>query len=125
MYIGIVLWITGNAKEPTQKSMAAGTMVGLLAATMVAQVILDSTPSMQSNSIQIGLLAAAVVLWGVAGLRGSRAVESAGFGMLSGAWSATGELPDGLYRNVRGDVSRRAAAWDTRPLEGISAVGHR
>jgi hypothetical protein len=88
-YIGLVLWITSNRQEAIQKALPAGAMVGLLAGfILVAEVMLEARSAGQPGFLQPALLGAAGIVWGIAGLRGSRATGNARSGMLSGAWSA-------------------------------------
>jgi hypothetical protein len=88
-YMGLILWISSGIKEPTQRALSAGAMVGLLAgAVLVANVVLGVRDGVQPGYLQPLLLAAAVILWGVAGVRGSRVTGNAGMGALSGLWCA-------------------------------------
>jgi hypothetical protein len=87
-YIGIIFWITGNRHEPVQAVLSTAAWMGVLAgAVLVAQVVLGTRPDVQPAYLPQVLLAAAAVLWGIAGIRGGRAGNT-GIGMLCGAWSA-------------------------------------
>jgi hypothetical protein len=88
-YMGLILWIPSGIKEPTQRALSAGAMVGLLAgAVLVANVILGVRDGVLPGYLQPLLLGVAVILWGVAGVRGSRVSGNAGMGALSGLWCA-------------------------------------
>jgi hypothetical protein len=96
-YIGLVFWIAGNPKEPVKRALSAGAVLGVLAGfLLVAHTIfatmLEARPvyadAFLPNLVQMGLLAASGILWGVAGLRGLRAAERVSMGMLAGVWSA-------------------------------------
>jgi hypothetical protein len=89
VYMGLILWICSGIKEPTQKALSAGAMMGIAAGmVLVVRVLLSVRTSAQPGFVQPGLLAAAVILWGIGGLRGSRAAGNAGMGALSGLWGA-------------------------------------
>jgi hypothetical protein len=88
-YMGLTYWISSGIKEPTQKALSAGAMIGLLAGVvLVANVLLGVRETAQPAFLQPALLGVAVILWGVAGLRGARVAGSAGMGALSGLWGA-------------------------------------
>jgi hypothetical protein len=92
-YIGIFFWFGSNNQQPMQRALGTATLLGILGGgLMIAQVLLNAhevaqdaaSPSLATK----GLFAAAVILWGVAGLRGARLTGNPGVGMLCGAWSA-------------------------------------
>jgi hypothetical protein len=88
-YMGLIFWISSGIKEPTQRALSIGAMVGIIAGVaLVANVILGVREVVRPGYLQPGLLGAAVILWGVAGLRGSRVAGNAGMGALSGLWGA-------------------------------------
>ena len=88
-YMGLLYWISSGLKEPTQKALSAGTMIGLYGGlVLVIRVLLTVWTGQQPGFFQPGLLGVAVILWGIAGLRGSRAAGNASIGALSGLWSA-------------------------------------
>ena len=88
-YMGLLYWISSGVKEPTQKALSAGTMIGLYGGlVLIARVLLTVWTGQQPGFLQPGLLGVAVILWGVAGLRGSRAAGNSSIGALSGLWSA-------------------------------------
>ena len=88
-YMGLLYWISSGLKEPTQKALSAGTMIGLYGGlVLVIRVLLGVWTGQQPGFLQPGLLGLAVILWGIAGLRGSRAAGNASIGALSGLWSA-------------------------------------
>ena len=88
-YMGLTLWISSGIKEQTQKALSAGATMGLLAGVvLVANVLLLAREGVQPGFLQLALLGVAVILWGVAGLRGARVAGNAGMGALSGLWGA-------------------------------------
>ena len=96
-YIGLVFWIAGKPKEPVKRALSTGAMLGVLAGFLLVAYTLITTMlqarpayagAMLPNLVQMGLLAAAAILWGIAGLRGLWATGSVGIGTLTGVWSA-------------------------------------
>jgi len=88
-YMGLLYWISSGVKESTQKALSSGTMIGLYGGlVLVVRVLLSVWTGQQPGFLQPGLLGVAVILWGIAGLQGSRAASSVGMGALSGLWSA-------------------------------------
>ncbi len=88
-YIGLVFWIANSRREPARKALTAAMMLGLGAGLLlVAQVLLGFQPAFQVGYLRPGLLCAAAILWGIAGLRGAQAAANPATGLLCGAWSA-------------------------------------
>jgi hypothetical protein len=93
-YLGLLSWIGGNRNIFIRKALSDGALLGLGAGLLlVAQVVIATQPAvmgstMQLVSIQIGLLVAAGVLWGIAGMRGSRVAGNPSIGIVAGVWSA-------------------------------------
>ena len=88
-YMGLVYWISSGIKQTTEKALSTGAMIGLIAGMiLVVRVLLGVRTDPGPGYLQPGLLGGAVILWGVAGLRGSWAAGNAGMGALSGLWSA-------------------------------------
>jgi hypothetical protein len=125
-YMGLLYWISSGLKEPTQKALSAGTMIGLYGGlVLVIRVLLGVWTGQQPGFLQPGLLGVAVILWGIAGLRGSRAAGNASIGALSGLWSAMvsglmacAAILAELYLN-------RPHPGLARPLEAVPGPGHR
>lgn len=87
--IALIPWISSGIKEPTRNALAASAMIGVVAGVvLIANLVLVSRDGAQSGFLRPALLGAAAILWGVAGLRGSRAAGNAGMGALAGAWGA-------------------------------------
>jgi hypothetical protein len=87
--IGLIYWISSTEDESFKKGLAAGAKLGLLAGLMlVEQVALVARSSSHSRLVEAGLLGTAGILWGVAGLYGSRTSGNVGIGMVCGLWSA-------------------------------------
>jgi len=92
-YAGLIFWIATTKDLAVKSALQAGSMLGLLAgAVLFAQVMFKTQPSAaevpHSAVIRVGLLLAAGLIWGIAGLQGSKAGGSAGLGILAGLWSA-------------------------------------
>jgi hypothetical protein len=89
LYIGLTYWIASGIKPETQKALSAGALIGLLAgAALIGRVMLGIRSGPEPGYVQPALLGVAIILWGIAGLRGSRAAGNAGMGALSGLWCA-------------------------------------
>jgi hypothetical protein len=74
-------------------ALATGTSLGFLGGCfLVAEILLRGRAAAQDGAapsgLTVGLIAAAGILWGIAGLRSMRLTGNAGVGMLCGAWSA-------------------------------------
>jgi hypothetical protein len=88
-YMGLLYWMSSGIKDPTRDALAVGTTFGIVAGlVLAARVLVDIWTGHESGFLHPGLLGLAVILWGVAGLRSSRAGDNAGLGALSGLWSA-------------------------------------
>jgi hypothetical protein len=89
IYVGLVYWIANGIKPETQSALSAGALIGLLAgAVLIARVLLGIRSGPEPSYVQPALLGVAIILWGIAGLRGSRSAGNAGMGALSGLWCA-------------------------------------
>jgi len=87
-YMVLMFLIAGTRKKARRRALGAGTMMGLLTgAALAAEVMLVRPPATQTGYVGIGLLSAAGILCGVAGLRGARA-GGAALGLVAGLWSA-------------------------------------
>jgi len=88
-YMGLLYWMSSGIKDPTRDAIAAGTTFGIIAGlVLAARVLIDIWTGHQSGFLHPALLGLAVILWGVAGLRGSRAAGNSSIGALAGLWSA-------------------------------------
>jgi hypothetical protein len=93
-YIVISAWISGIRTESARKALFSSALIGLLAGLfLVGNVALANQPgALEAASLpdrlQIGLILAAVGLWGVAGASAVRSGETLGLGALCSAWSA-------------------------------------
>jgi hypothetical protein len=89
LYIGLIYWIASGIKPETQQALSAGATIGLAAgAVLIARVYFGIHEGPEPGYAQPALLGIAIILWGIAGLRGSRAAGNAGMGALSGLWCA-------------------------------------
>jgi hypothetical protein len=92
-YIGIIFLIASTRQEPTRQALGSGTLLGLLGGMILAGEVLLKAQAANQGSIPPvlwtrGLLAAAVLLWGIAGWRAARVTGNNFLGMLTGTWSA-------------------------------------
>jgi hypothetical protein len=92
-YIGLIFWIAGTRQEETRKALGFGTMLGVLGGlSFVGVAILGaqstSMDQFQLQHMELGLLAAAAITWGIAGWLGARKAGNAIIGLISGIWSA-------------------------------------
>jgi hypothetical protein len=92
-YVGLIFWIGGSRGLPIRKALSSGALLGLLAGLFLAgEVAYAAQPSAvnapHSGYLTKGLFLASVVVWGLAGLRGSKAANDATTGMIAGLWSA-------------------------------------
>jgi uncharacterized membrane protein len=88
-YMGLLYWISSGIHETTRKALSAGAEIGLTAGlVLVLRVLLAARPGVLPIYVQPGLMGVAVILCGVAGLRGSKVGGSIGMGALSGLWCA-------------------------------------
>jgi hypothetical protein len=92
-YVGIFLWIGNTYYESTKKALLNGAVFGFLAGLfLVAEVVLGAQPPApdvySTQHLRLGLVVAAGILWGIAGIRGSRIAGDATDGLVAGIWSA-------------------------------------
>jgi hypothetical protein len=92
-YIGIVFLVGRTRQENTRSALGAGALLGLLGGAILVGGILLKAQAVSQNSIPPvrwtnGLKIAAVLLWGIAGRRATRATGNSTIGMLGGTWSA-------------------------------------
>ena len=89
IYLFLLVWVSNNKNEYVQKALSVGTFFGLPAGVLlVANLLLNGQDSKPIFYIQIGLLIAAGVLWGWAGMRGAAAAGNTNIAIVSGAWSS-------------------------------------
>jgi hypothetical protein len=89
-YIVLAYWIPGSHDKAYLKALSTATIVGLLAGALLIAEVMLGVPLVtgQPSPIQMGLLVAAGILAGIAGLLGSRATRNPGAGIVTGVWSA-------------------------------------
>lgn len=88
-YLFLVLWIGGIRNSKVQSSLAVSVLLAIPAGVLaIAAVCLPDFHLQNELSIQIGLLAVAAILWGVAGMRGAKLAGSPNVGIVAGLWSA-------------------------------------
>jgi hypothetical protein len=89
IYIGLVFYISSGLKDTTKKVLSLAGRLGLAAGVVLGvRAVLGVRLSVQPGFLRPGLLGVAVLLWGFAGLRGSKVGGSTGMGALAGLWSA-------------------------------------
>ena len=89
VYIALLFWIGGLRDEKMQKSLAGGLLLAIPAAVLtISSVLLGDFHVAHERSILIGLLAGAAILWGIAGMQGSKLTRSPNVGIVAGVWSA-------------------------------------
>ncbi|KAA6463146.1 hypothetical protein DYQ86_07415 [Acidobacteria bacterium AB60] len=92
-YIGVSWWVGSARNESARRCLFSAAWLGVFAGVLLAGAVLVSgrpgaAESGQGHGLQYGLMAATVLLWGIAGARGVRAGYGAGFAMLCALWSA-------------------------------------
>jgi hypothetical protein len=92
-YIGVSWWIGSARNDSARKCLFSAAWLGVLAGLLLdGAVVLADRPiaadSSQTHGLQYGLMAAAMILWGIAASRGVRAGYQAGFAVLCAIWSA-------------------------------------
>jgi hypothetical protein len=93
-YFGLILWLTGKSGSQLIQARSAVTLLGLIGGAILAAAVtvagrpLIADPA-QSKYVQFGLIGAAAVVWGFAGIQAARAPNSSvGFSLMAGGWSA-------------------------------------
>jgi hypothetical protein len=92
-YFGLVFWLSGKQGSLMVHAHSAVTRLGLLGGVLLAgrtwfgsrQASADLS---EFGAIQISLMAAAALCWGLAGLRAAQEAKSVGGSLLAGAWAA-------------------------------------
>lgn len=92
-YVVVFFWIGNTHDDSTRKALLSGALFGLLAGLLLAgEVVLGAQPPVPDISpvqhLRLGLLVAAGILWGIAGIRGSRIAGDTADGLVAGIWSA-------------------------------------
>jgi hypothetical protein len=88
-YLGLVPWISSGITDSTRKALSGGAIIGIAAGGLLAgDVLLGVWQTPQQWLVEPALLGVAAILWGVAGLRGSKIGGRAAMGAFTGLWSA-------------------------------------
>ncbi len=92
-YAGVSIWIGSARQNSARRSLFTAAWFGVFAGLLLcAGVLFSDRPgaaeSGQGHGVQYGLMAAAIVLWGIAATRGIRAGFGSGFAVLCAIWSA-------------------------------------
>ncbi len=92
-YIGVSWWIGSARNDSARKCLFSAAWVGVIAGLVLAAAIAlagrpNAPDTSQSHGLQYGLMAAAVVLWGIAASQAIRAGYQSGFAVLCALWSA-------------------------------------
>ena len=124
-YMGLLYWMSSGIRDPTRDAIAGAAPPGIVAGlVLAARVLIDIWTGHQSGFLHPTLLGLAVILWGVAGLRSSRAGDS-GMGALSGLWSAMVSALIACSTIFAELYLCRSHPGIARPLETIPGLGHR
>ena len=91
-YLGVSLWIGSARNYSARKCLLTAAWFGLFGGVLLAAAVLladkPGADAAQSHVPQYSLMAAAVIVWGLAGRGGIRAGYQAGFAVLCSLWSA-------------------------------------
>lgn len=92
-YAGVSIWIGSARQSSARKSLFTAAWIGVFAGLLLAAAGLfydrpGAAESGQGHGLMYGLMAAAIILWGIAATRGVRAGFGSGFGILCAIWSA-------------------------------------
>lgn len=89
-YLGLVFWLTGSTGSRLVTAQSAVTWLGVAAgAVLAARFWLSGVaPGPATSEIQGALLAAAGILWGMAGARATRDAGTTAVSLIAGIWSA-------------------------------------
>jgi len=92
-YIGLLYWIANDCLPVTRKAFCSGSLLGMLGGLLLAaEVVLGARPPAPDPAslahLQLGLLAGAGIIWGIAGLRAVQITQSPVMGLIAGLWSA-------------------------------------
>lgn len=92
-YAGVSIWIGSARQDGARKTLFSAAWIGVIAGLLLTGAVLVSgrpgaAESGQGHGLQYGLMAAAIILWGVAASRGVRAGYGSGFAVLCSIWSA-------------------------------------
>ena len=123
-YLGLIYWMASGIQDDSRRALFDGAVFGAFGGiALIVRVLLDWRAAAAAY-LQPGLLGVAVILWGIANMRGSRGSGNAGMGAMSGVWSA---ITSGLMGSAAGSpsLSRRPHYHLGRPMEAVSGPGHR
>jgi hypothetical protein len=92
-YIVLFVWIGGARQASARRSLSSGVGWGLLGGLILMGLVLSSNKVVTGDfshldALNIGLLAAPLLLWGTTGLRTSRSGHSLGFSVVCSTWAA-------------------------------------
>lgn len=92
-YLGISWWIGSARNDSARRCLLLAAGFGVFAGLLLAAAVLISgrpgaAESGQGHGLQYGLMAGAVILWGIGGTRGVRAGYGSGFAVLCALWAA-------------------------------------
>jgi hypothetical protein len=89
VYIVLLFWMGGSRDDKVQRALGSGVALAIPAGLLcVGFVYLSEQHSQQMLYMQIGVLVAASICWGLAGMRGAKLANSPNVGIATGVWSA-------------------------------------
>jgi hypothetical protein len=91
-YAGLLYWIGTSRSQPVRSALSSGAGLGLLSGILLAGFVVFNTQQDMASApyagyVSKGLLLAAAVVWGIAGMRGAKSTGDATIGMLGAVWS--------------------------------------
>ena len=93
-YIGLAFWIGSARQEESRKALFSAGAMGLFAGFLLVVAVVEATRKAAADAaagldrVEIGLLAGAAVVVGIAGLRTARAGYTMGFSAVCALWAA-------------------------------------
>jgi hypothetical protein len=88
-YLLAIFWIAGNRHEEVQKSLTSGLVLAIPAGLLaIGFVFVSEQHEIHTYLQQVGLLVAACIFPGIAGIRGTKFSKSPNVGIATGAWCA-------------------------------------
>jgi hypothetical protein len=93
-YVGLGFWINTARQDSSRKSLFSAALLGIVAGLFLVAAVLLAThqstavPAAGPDRLQLGLLAGAVLFFGIVGLRTAKAGHPAGFSAVCAIWAS-------------------------------------